>query len=694
MTMNIRIESTSKQVMQGELFALLVYFDAPAEGEPASALALRFTYPEEAFEILSVASFAATLFPQSVTSTWANGLFEHVAERSPQGGIMLTSGLYMAITCRVLSEAYRGAIIVPGSCSVAYAGESRLGTVTATPLNPGHTLASLRQEIGRELGEVVTGTVATSFGGSPNSLLSNDLIDDMEDESRYVGSWAWMQTEEGASTNEERRINAYDPVRGTINFSRMWTGQRKAGMDFEIHTMLPPEELNRIIVRAAKSLAYQVTLRLLYTQGVTRYSLAAYPWIETPEQVMGLMVGPSWDTTNSAQTSVPWWKVSMEGGTIYLDIASSSLPGGDTLYLGVWRIDSLLSDNLNVAVEADDVAISASINRRWLVSSCIWRAYEYLTRHGPAQDTARYQAAMTAEAQRFNALSKRFTPRIKAVVRLPSGFNGWRSVAGESRADANLGFITGGVVFTPPTTDIDPGDLDIPIDGDAPSGGSTEDTTVIVTELVVNGDSLMNGDVGIAGAESVSIQFANGLAKLVFKDVNGTVVAEIDALGGQVLNGAAVFNGPTTHNDYVTVNGTLYADQAVVGPSNSTYGFTANTPANLAYGGLLQGAITFFGGQIFRVSETDEVTAWQVWNSVTEVWDEAVKIDGNGLLSALMGAYLVNPDVYGRILLNQAVEPATPDPYKASLFLQQTTNALCVKLPDGSVHTIDTTPVV
>jgi hypothetical protein len=111
------------------------------------------------------------------------------------------------------------------------------------------TLAQLRQRIGQALNEITTGTITTS--GDTTGFTSTDLLDSIESEAYYEGAWVWMLDNYSSNpiTYGERRISVYDPSKGQVTFSREWEEARSSGLTFEVHRMIRPSELNRLINR-------------------------------------------------------------------------------------------------------------------------------------------------------------------------------------------------------------------------------------------------------------------------------------------------------------------------------------------------------------------------------------------------------------------------------------------------------------
>jgi len=270
------------------------------------------------------------------------------------------------------------------------------------------TLEQLRQEIGAELDEIIVGF--TTADGTLSVMYDRTLIDPLETEEALVGAWVWMLD---LFSSDERRISEYDPSTGKVTFSRAWSAARVGGKDYEIHKLIRPWDLLRIILKVVDSLTYWYQQPITVVSGQRNYDLSAYTWLTEPRQVEDVFWRTG-DTVNRyGYIPLDWFEVVSRDGKLYLDVPPYSATSGDTMYLKAWRSYS------SAVLILDSSTTDAP--KEWIKSGALLRCYEHLMRHGPAQDTERWKRQMVAEALRFRELCKRYTPRPRTRVQLPGG---------------------------------------------------------------------------------------------------------------------------------------------------------------------------------------------------------------------------------------------------------------------------------
>ena len=274
----------------------------------------------------------------------------------------------------------------------------------------------LRQRIGKTLNEI---TVGLADSGSTTTLVDAELIDPLESAEFYQGAWVWMIEEFGAIPIawSERRVSVYTPAAGTLTFSREWPGVRNNAMTYEIHRLIRPSVLNDIIGQAIKRLTYEITQEIVVVDGQRQYDLSAVcedtddtVWFTDPAQALEVYWRDG-DAGEHIYYPLEWWDVMLIDGVPTLMVPPYSATSSAKLVLHAWRTYRDFADEST----AQDVHVD------WLEALCLAMAYEHLMRHGPAQDTERYQRQMLAEYTRYAQLRKAYAPRPRYRQHLPPG---------------------------------------------------------------------------------------------------------------------------------------------------------------------------------------------------------------------------------------------------------------------------------
>jgi hypothetical protein len=273
----------------------------------------------------------------------------------------------------------------------------------------------LRQRIGRTLDQI---TIGAADSGSLTTLVDAELVDSLESAEFYLGAWVWMSDHYSSIpvTFGERRIQEYVPATGRLTFSRTWDETRSVGLDYEIHRLIRPSVLNDIISQAIKRLTHETTQEITVVDGQRQYDLAAVcvdpdatVWLTDPAQVLEVYWRDG-DAGEHIYYPLEWWDVMLIEGVPTLMVPPNSATSSAKLVLHAWRTYRDLDESTALDVHLD-----------WLEALCLAMAYEHLIRHGPAQDTERYQRQMLAEYTRYAQLRKVYAPRPRYRQHLPPG---------------------------------------------------------------------------------------------------------------------------------------------------------------------------------------------------------------------------------------------------------------------------------
>jgi hypothetical protein len=262
------------------------------------------------------------------------------------------------------------------------------------------TLKQARQNVGLELNEITLGTV--TLVPSTTTFTTYDLVDSLETEDAYQGSWVRIVT--GATANTERRISAFTQAAGvaTVTLSRLWTSP-DLGAEFEIHSALSSDVLNTLINRAIAGLTYEVDQAIDVVAGQVAYSLAAYTWLTDRKQVWDVEWRDYDATYGSRYLPINWFDVQLVDGVLTLLLQQTYGSTGDHLYLRCWRHYSELT-------LTDDTS-STDCPEEWLRAATICKVYEYQMEHAPTEDSKRIgEKLKRAEAKRL-LLGLRHIPR-------------------------------------------------------------------------------------------------------------------------------------------------------------------------------------------------------------------------------------------------------------------------------------------
>jgi hypothetical protein len=139
---------------------------------------------------------------------------------------------------------------------------------------------------------------------------------------------------------------------------------------------------------------------------------ATLAWLTDPRQIAEVYYSSGAEMYRSLR-QIPFqtYMVTNDDGDteIWLKLAPYTLEDDDCFIMEAWRHPALYTD--------DGSAMLLHVD--WEMPLCLALTYEYLTRHGPAQDAERYQKAMQIEMHKFYEMSKLYAPRPRLRVQMP-----------------------------------------------------------------------------------------------------------------------------------------------------------------------------------------------------------------------------------------------------------------------------------
>jgi len=274
------------------------------------------------------------------------------------------------------------------------------------------SLRSLRQDVGRALNECFVGQIDAA---AATTITDADLIDPVEADTKYAGAWIYLAT--GDQANTERRILRYTPATGTLTLSRAFATPPIEGDEFEIHTLIRPMELNRLLSEACAPLYYVSG----YEMAIANPNQRLYGGFmaDSPGNILSVVNRQAYtDLTEAQDYPVVWHSARVsETGSIVFEIEPGSItdPSGYIVARYLRRNGSLSSTNGTHV--PDDYAICASLIK----------CYEYLMRAGPAQDVQRWERLLVYEQTRMAGLHRKYGPRGRVVHVVPPKMARWSS---------------------------------------------------------------------------------------------------------------------------------------------------------------------------------------------------------------------------------------------------------------------------
>jgi hypothetical protein len=269
----------------------------------------------------------------------------------------------------------------------------------------GTTLKTLRQEIGKDLRECTTGRVdsATAY-----TLTDADLIDPDESSSLYDRAWVTLYTL-GGLTSATRRVRAtgdnatgYDSASGTLRWARALDAIPDVGSEYEVHTLLSPDELDRCIDAGLARCYYLDDLNITVVSGQREYDLSSYTYLTEKGQIIDVFW--LYGATANERQLIPldWFEVVEDAGALTLRIRPLTYSiSTATMVVRVVR-------PYGTGVWTED---GTNCPLRWAKAAALVYVYQFLQAHAPAQDASRYEREQAKAAADFTTLCYQLQPR-------------------------------------------------------------------------------------------------------------------------------------------------------------------------------------------------------------------------------------------------------------------------------------------
>lgn len=267
------------------------------------------------------------------------------------------------------------------------------------------SLKALRQDVGKDLGACITGTVDS---GTTTNIVDAELLDADESDSLFTRNWVKVHLSAGAETRRVRVTDGYAPDTGTLAWGRAMSSTPAADEEYEIHTLMHPDDMDRLINEGLKRCFYIEQEEITVVNGQREYELSAITWLTRKRQVAKVLLIQG--TTSLKQRHLPmWFWIEEDAGTLTLYVQPCNRASGETMLLIGTRAYSTLATD----------AATTDCPEDWARAAGRFEVLQWLVRGGPAKDVERYRVARDEAAQVFSGMCRRYAPRPTFVVRHP-----------------------------------------------------------------------------------------------------------------------------------------------------------------------------------------------------------------------------------------------------------------------------------
>jgi len=265
----------------------------------------------------------------------------------------------------------------------------------------GTTRKALRQGVLQDLGKCVLGTVDSA---TPTTITDDDLADTAASPEEHGGHWLYMAS--GALAGQERRVAGFGPSTGVLTLGRALSAAPTGGDEYELHALLSPGEVNRLINKALELCCYEHYEEIDVVSGSWQYPLAAYTWLTRPDQVWGVEWRYDVGTGQYRWLPMDWFEVNGNADALMLNIRPPTSSLGAKFRL--WCIRPY------AGLDTDDEETDCPWP--WIEAALKYRIFEQLTYSEPAEDSKRYERQMVRWGAVLHERRKNYAPRPEGSV--------------------------------------------------------------------------------------------------------------------------------------------------------------------------------------------------------------------------------------------------------------------------------------
>jgi hypothetical protein len=250
----------------------------------------------------------------------------------------------------------------------------------------------------------VVGQTSGSWGtqaGSINIVDSSQADPTASGEQLYYRHW--LRLLGSAGVIQDLRVASFNTGSGAYLSAQTLATAIYSGMPFEVHAMLPPDEMDQAITDVISDLRTRREIALwalpeghIYSLGPDVLDVLEARYLTDPAASL-----------DRGEHALAWWKVE-QTATRYEIRIDPSLVASQQLVL-----DAITSLSLG----AGDLATVNLPSDEWVLAGAAARCYWLLDQQAPGQSAA-YEARRREAARRFTALSTRFQPVVTRRIRL------------------------------------------------------------------------------------------------------------------------------------------------------------------------------------------------------------------------------------------------------------------------------------
>jgi len=273
------------------------------------------------------------------------------------------------------------------------------------------TLADLRQQVAQELNEYIGGYIDSA---TTTTIVDGELIDPIQPDTQYAGAWLWIATQSGIEI--ERHILRYTPSSGTITVSRPFVYSLTVNDWYEIHTLIKPSELNRLVNEAVEGLYYYGGTEIPISDPEDRIYSATFT--DSPGHILSVKNRAAHtDDAEAEEYPVVWKAYVADSGSLAIEVEPSSITDSSG-YLAIryLKMNGELTSLNNLHVNED-----------YAVCAALCQVYEFLMRSGPALDVSRWERLLVYQQTRLAALHRKWGARGRVITVNPPEMVSWSS---------------------------------------------------------------------------------------------------------------------------------------------------------------------------------------------------------------------------------------------------------------------------
>lgn len=253
----------------------------------------------------------------------------------------------------------------------------------------------LRQKLGQSfLRDTIVSTTTGSWGATASLTIYDVTQADLTLWSEDMYKRAVVRHLTTGSYLQDARVASFNTGSGAFHCLVAARSAVPSGADFEVHTLLPPNEKDLVLTDVAGRLRFKKELAITSVEGGHIYSLGPEVVDVLDARILTHPVG------SKNESPLSWWKMVVTGSGQELRIHPATSQSQQLI------LEAMTTGSLGV-LDSSTIDLPDEF---WLLTGAASQCYWLLETRGPGQEVSMFKDRRREMSRAFNALSAAYVP--------------------------------------------------------------------------------------------------------------------------------------------------------------------------------------------------------------------------------------------------------------------------------------------